>query len=531
MKKVRSNGDDRSGQRGAAERSGRGAGDRSGRRGRGVAVAALCLVQFVDVLGVTVVVTALPSMLAGLGAPPSSAALVVTGYAMCFGGLLMLGARLGDRYGHRRVLLIGLASFGIASFIAATAPALPALVAGRCLQGAAAALSVPTALRLLLDAAPSGDARRRALAAWSAAGAAAGASGFLLGGILTELADWRIVFWINLPLAGLLAVAVRAAAPRPPTNWTGRLDLAGAATLTTGVMAVVYGTSLFEQAGRVALGMLALGLGVALLAAFVAVERRAADPLLPPAALRHAHLRAGAAASALNTATTSSAMTLATLYVQDVRGASPAAAGLLLLPFSACVVVGSTAAAPLLRARSARTGVATGLTIIAAGFAILLALPAVAWLLPVGVAVAGAGLGVSSVAANSLGMSVAPALQGTASGVLNTASQLGTALGVSALLLVATASEGSDLPLAGRPLAWASCVGLALAAAYALRGRSAAPPGAGTGSAAPIRRGSGGPTLPLEAVSTQTDRGAARTTGDQGVTGWAVAPGREAESR
>src|SRR6188472_4721159 len=107
------------------------------------AVTALCLVQFVDVLGVTVVVTALPAMLSGLGASSSSAALVFTGYAMFFGGLLMLGARLGDRYGHRRVLLVGLGCFGVASLIAATASALPALVAGRCVQGAAAALSVP----------------------------------------------------------------------------------------------------------------------------------------------------------------------------------------------------------------------------------------------------------------------------------------------------------------------------------------------------------------------------------------------------
>jgi MFS family permease len=148
-------------------------------------------VQFVDVLGVTVVVTALPAMLSGLGAPSSATALVVTAYAMFFGGLLMLAARLGDRYGHRRVLLIGLTDFGLASLLAATATSVLALVAARCLQGAAAALSVPTALRLLLAATPDEDQRRRALAGWSAAGAAAGASGYLVGGVLTNLAGWR----------------------------------------------------------------------------------------------------------------------------------------------------------------------------------------------------------------------------------------------------------------------------------------------------------------------------------------------------
>ena len=123
----------------------------NGQRG---AVAVLCLVQFVDVLGVTVVITALPVMLADLGADQSAATLVVTGYAMFFGGLLMLGARLGDRYGHRRIMLAGLALFGAASLLGALAGAVVVLAAARCLQGAAAAASVPSALRLLSVVAP-----------------------------------------------------------------------------------------------------------------------------------------------------------------------------------------------------------------------------------------------------------------------------------------------------------------------------------------------------------------------------------------
>jgi MFS family permease len=115
----------------------------------GRAAAVLCLVQFVDVLGVTVVVTALPAMLSGLEAAPSAAAPVATGYAMAFGGLLMLGARLGDRYGHHRVLLLGVVTFAVASLAAATAAGVAVLVTARCVQGAAAAASVPTALRLL----------------------------------------------------------------------------------------------------------------------------------------------------------------------------------------------------------------------------------------------------------------------------------------------------------------------------------------------------------------------------------------------
>src|SRR3954454_22647587 len=131
-------------------------------------VRALCLVQFVDVLGVTVVVSALPTMLSSLGAGAAAAGPVMTAYAVFFGGLLMLGARLGDRYGHRRVLLAGLAVFASGSVVAATAATVAVLVAARCVQGLAAALSVPTALRLLTAATPGEELRRRALALWSA---------------------------------------------------------------------------------------------------------------------------------------------------------------------------------------------------------------------------------------------------------------------------------------------------------------------------------------------------------------------------
>jgi MFS family permease len=135
----------------------------------GTAVTALCLVQFVDVLGVTVVVTALPSMLDDLGAPSSSGSLVITGYAMFFGGLLILGARLGDRFGHRRLITAGLVVFALGSVVGAVAGSIAVLTAARCLQGAAAAVSVPSALRLLTTLTPAGPARRRAIAAWSAA--------------------------------------------------------------------------------------------------------------------------------------------------------------------------------------------------------------------------------------------------------------------------------------------------------------------------------------------------------------------------
>jgi MFS family permease len=402
----------------------------------------------------------------------SASTLVVTGYAMFFGGLLMLGARLGDRYGHRRVLLLGLAGFAAASMLAATSLSVTMLVVARCAQGVAAAASVPTALRLLTGGTRD-ERRRRGLAAWSAAGAAAGASGFLLGGLLTDVAGWEAVFWINVPLAALLLVATRATVPAPPPQPEGGLDVGGALLLTGGVMTLVVGSSLLEQADHRRVGLALVAGGVALLVALVPVERRAPRPLVPGAVVQERKLRLGLVVAFLNTATTSSVMTLATLHLQHTEGASATEAGLQFLPFSVCVIAGSSLAAPLLRRRGAPAAMTAGLALVAVGDALLLALPATDWILLLAVAVAGCGIGLSSVGANTSGTDVSASLQGTASGALNTAAQLGHALGVAGLVLLATLTEGAALPLAGTPLAWA-CAALIAAAAAVLVGRTAA---------------------------------------------------------
>src|SRR5690348_5596279 len=218
-------------------------------------VVSLCLVQFVDVLGVTVVVTALPAMLAGLRAPADAAGLISAGYAMFFGGLLMLGARLGDRFGPRRTIVTGLAIFAVAAVVGATAMSAVVLTAARCLQGGAAALSVPSALRLLTTITSDGPQRERAIAAWSASGAAAGASGFVVGGVVTYLVGWRAVFWAYLPLAVLLAVTIwRAVPPDRAGDRSVRLSVPSVSTFTGAVMAFVVAATLLPQPGRAALG-------------------------------------------------------------------------------------------------------------------------------------------------------------------------------------------------------------------------------------------------------------------------------------
>lgn len=420
-------------------------------------MAVLCGVQFVDVLGVTSVVTAIPAMLTGVSAPAEATPIVATVYAMLFGGLLVLGARLGDRYGHRRVLLAGIAGFAAVSVIGATADHVVQLVVARGLQGAAAAISVPPALRLLLDATAEGSHRRSALAAWSAAGAAAGALGYLVGGGLTDAFSWRAVFWVNLPVGVVLIVLVWLLVPKSsaPIART-RLDLVGAALLVAAVMALILGASLAEDPHFRLVGGLLVVCGLVVAALFVVAQRRARDPLVPRAAVRSANLRTGTVVSFVNTATTSSTGVLATLFLQEQLGVSAVGAGLVLLPFSLAVVAGSAASRPLGDRLPPRRLAALGLGGIAAGNVVLvLTFGSIAGIVA-GVVVAGAGLGVASVAGTAIGTDVPGDLAGTATGLLNTGAQLGTALGVAALLILAAA-----LPGVGTAAAW----GVAAAAA------------------------------------------------------------------
>ena len=465
-------------------------------RRAGVAVAALCLVQFMDVLGVTVVVTSLPAMLASLHAPDSYGSLIATGYAMFFGGLLMLGARLGDRYGHRRTILVSLAVFAVGAAVAGAAPSILALTAGRCLQGAAAAASVPSALRLLTTLTPEGPARHRAIAAWSAAGAAAGASGFVVGGVVTDLTSWRFIFWGYLPLAAALGAVIAASVPRDSGRRQAEsLNLAGSAVFTGAVMAFVVGTTLITQPGGRVAGGLLLAACLVLAGGFVLVDRRAAAPLLPLELIRSRWLRLGTLGGLLNTATTSSVITLVTLYLQNSLGRTPWQAAVSLLPFSLAVIAGSTLAARVQRRAGpprqvARRLIAAGLTLIAVADAALIPLAARAWAVPLCAAAAGAGIGLSSVAATGLGTDVEPRWRGSASGIINTAAQLGTAVGIATLLLVAAATTGTPAPDTPPPrIAWAvAALAAAAGAAWFAAARRGSGPGGGEDKAAGLGR-------------------------------------------
>ncbi|WP_350353291.1 MFS transporter [Microbacterium sp. A8/3-1] len=409
-----------------------------------LAIPVLCLIQFVDVMGVTSATTAIPAILIGLDAPQSAAGPLVTTYAVFFGGLLVVGARLGDRFGHRRILALGVVGFALVSVIGGLAESLPQLLVARSVQGAAAAISVPCALRLLLHVAPQPAARRSALAAWSAAGAAAGAAGFVVGGVLVEGWGWPAVFWINAPLGSALALALLLTVPRlrPDTAGTN-LDLLGGILLIGAVMLAVAGAASIEQSTSITLAATLIVAAMLVAVAFGARMRRASQPLISPAAFTSRNLRHGTLLSFVNTATTSSSAVLATLYLQGTLELSAVAAGLTLMTFSLLVVVGSAVAKPMLSRVSTHRVAGAGLGVIALGNLALVIAGTTAAGIAISLGLAGLGIGLASVAATSLGTDVPERIAGSASGILNTGAQLGTALGTAAIVAIAALSSNS----------------------------------------------------------------------------------------
>jgi MFS family permease len=408
-------------------------------------LAVLCVSQFVDVLSVNAAVIALPEIRTDLRMSAEAAQWVISVYALLFGSLLLLGGRLADRVGHRRLFAAGLAAFALGSVLCGVAPSGPALVVARGLTGAAAALTVPAALALLVGG--TDEARRpRALAWWTAAGAGGGIAGLALGGLLTDLLDWRAAFLAPglvaagcLPFLVALPAARRHGAKRP-------LDVPGALAAVSGLILLIAALSALGSGGAGALAWIALAGAALALAAFVAIERRVRSPLLPRGLAADPRLMAGTLSSGVNTAATTPFAVLGAVYLQDVAGWSPAANGLSFVPFSVAVIAGSAAGAHLL----ARVGPARALT--GAG-ALLVAMPLVSCTITAqsGAAVLiatrtvnGLALGCAAVVATALGTAGADeADRGFAAGLINTATQLGTALSVALVVPLASAFDNT----------------------------------------------------------------------------------------
>ncbi len=439
-------------------------------KARTSAIAVICIAQFVVVLDATIVVTALPAIRQALGFSDTGLQWVFTAYALVFGGLLICGGRVADVAGRRRTFLIGLVLFTAASAGCAVAWSPAALVAARIIQGAGAALLSPAALALLTTLSEPGEARRRAVGWWTAVAAGGGASGWVLGGLISEYAGWRWVFAVNVPI-GLIALVMTPwllPADQKQTQ-TPRLDLGGALTATAGLALLVYGLT---SAGDRGLGRLSSWLPLLLAAVafviFVRHEGRTADPLLPLGLLRSRAV-AGANLTALAiTASTTPAMYLAVLYVQDVLMVPAGRASLLFPAVNLAVIAGSLLGPRLLDRLGGQRTLLVGFTGIAIGITLLIALRAEG--LPViqllaAFTLIGAGLGTASVASTQTGTDAAdPAYRGVASGLLNSAAQVGTAVGVALLVPIAAAAAGPAV-MAGYRIGFLGACAIALGGA------------------------------------------------------------------
>ncbi|HEX2741663.1 MAG TPA: MFS transporter [Rubrobacter sp.] len=419
-----------------------------GNKGKGrrwSALGLLCVAQFVVVLDVTIVAIALPEIQDELGFSQAGLQWVISAYTLVFGGFLLLGGRAADLWGRRRLFVIGLLVFSGASLACGLADSALSLVVARVVQGLGAAIVAPSALSLLTTAFPEGEGRGRALGVWTAAAAGGGATGWLLGGLLSGGLGWEWVFFVNVPV-GVIGVALAPffISESRDVSASPRLDLAGAVSVTVGLTLLVYGITRVQEVGLGAPETLvSLGVSVVFLAGFVAVEGRVKYPLVPLGIFRsRAFLGANLVALTL-TASTTPPMLLCILYVQRVLGYSPAEAGLVFPPFNLAVIGGSLLGPRLVAWLGPRAVMAFGLLAIAAGTLCFLGISRhggyLYYLIP-GFVLMGSGLGCASVASTASGTSAADGgLQGLASGLLNSAAQIGTVLGLAVLVPLSAA--------------------------------------------------------------------------------------------
>ncbi len=451
------------------------------------ALSVLALAQFLVVLDASIVNIALPSVGAALDLDTAALAWVITAYVLPFGGLLLLGGRLADRFGHRRVFLIGVAGFTAASLLAGLSIGGGMLLAARAVQGGFAALLAPASLALLTQLFPDAEARGKALGVWGAVAGMGSAAGVLLGGVLTAAFGWPAVFFVNVPVGILVLIALPRLVGRDPRGAAERMDGAGAATATLGLAAVVAALSESSALGWTHPLVLGLaGAGVVLLAAFILIERRSAHPLVPLRFFRNRDAAAGDLVMLLVGGATVALFFALSVYLQEVLRLDALAAGLSQLPL-ALALVAVAGLVPVVVARvGLRPTLAGSLVVLAAGVVwFTIAAPTgllTGFLLP-SVAI-GAGLGAAFVTATQLAVhGVGDRESGLASGLVNTSQQIGGALGLAGLgtvaagqtaALVAQGHSHTDATAGGFQLLFVGVAVLAVVAAVVtllVRGR------------------------------------------------------------
>jgi EmrB/QacA subfamily drug resistance transporter len=412
-------------------------------RRRWIALALLCVAQFVVVLDASIVNVALPTIGSALNFSQDNLSWVVNAYVLTFGGFLLLGGRMADLLGRRRVFMGGLILFALASLAGGLATNDAQLIAARAVQGLGAAILSPAALSIITTTFRDGAERNKALGAWGAVAGSGGAAGVLLGGVLTEYAGWEWVLWVNVPI-GLAAAAIapRLIAETRSESETRAFDIAGAVSVTAGLAALVYALVEAPDAGwgsGQTIGLLAGSL--ALLGAFVAIERRSASPLVPFSIFRIRTLTGANVVGLLTGASLFSMFFFISLYMQNVLGYSAIKAGLSYLPLAVSIIIAAGVASQLVTKVGFKPILATGMLLISGGLL---------WfgqISPDGGFLSDV-LGPSLLAAVGLGFAFVPQTiaavsgvadreAGLASGLINTSQQIGGALGLAVLSTVA----------------------------------------------------------------------------------------------
>ena len=431
---------------------------------RWLALAVLALAQFLVVLDASIVNIALPSIGEQLALDTAGIGWIITAYVLPFGGLLLLGGRLADRYGHRRLFLIGSAGFVVASALAGLAGSGEVLLIARALQGISAALLAPASLALVTQLFTTTADRAKALGIWGAVAGIGSAAGVLLGGVLTGAFGWQAVFFVNLPIGVVVLAAIPFLITRDVAKERTRLDLPGAAAISFGLAALVAAFASAGQSGFVHPVTLGLAAGaIALLAAFVVIEKRTALPLVSFGIFRNRAVTAGNLAILLAGSGMVGLFFALSVYMQAVLGYDALTAGLSQLPLAGTLVVVAGVIAPLVTRFGPRAVLVAALLVFAAGLVWLAGAPSdaafVAHLLGPTLVI-GAGIGGVFIAGTQLAVEgVREADSGLAGGLVNTSQQVGGALGLAILTTIA-AVRTSALETAGISSAEAMTGGL-----------------------------------------------------------------------
>jgi EmrB/QacA subfamily drug resistance transporter len=408
----------------------------------GLLLFVLLIAQLMVILDITAVNIALPSLAADLNLTGSSISWTITSYSLIFGSLLLFGGRAADLLGRRRMFLTGLAVFTASSFASAMAGTAGALFAARAGQGLGAAMLSPAALAIIMSAFH-GKERAKALAAWGAVGGAGAAIGVLVGGILTELTDWRMIFYVNLPVAAALVVATLKIVPADTAKprWQG-LDLRGAVLATTSLGAIVFAITQAEGAGWTSVQTHLFGLGgLAGLVLFAALERRTETPLLRIERLADRAVGGGLFLMLAAAGSIFGLFLLSSLYLQNVLGWGALSTGLAFIPLALAAGVGAHAAGHIVSNHGVRGPLAGAFLVAAAGMTLLAHVGEngsyVRDVLP-GMLVAGLGLGVAVVSVSIAILTGARTEEsGMISGLNSTGHEIGGTLGIAIFSTIA----------------------------------------------------------------------------------------------